>query len=158
MLDLLRNLFGEGEEKPRFEGNDYRLAAAALMVHAATIDGALAPAERARLLAVVRQRFNLGEAAADELIETAIAAEQQAIDLYQFTARLNRALDEQGRARVVEMMWEIVFADGAVTEFEDNLIWRAADLLHVSRNERIALRERVAAARNPDMRGTATGG
>jgi uncharacterized tellurite resistance protein B-like protein len=41
------------------------------------------------------------------------------------------------------MMWQIVFADGAVTEFEDNLIWRAADLLHVSREERIALRERV---------------
>ena len=70
--------------------------------------------------------------------------EQQAIDLYHFTARLNRSLDEQGRARVVEMMWQIVFADGTVTEFEDNLIWRAADLLGISRHERIALRERVA--------------
>ena len=47
---------------------------------------------------------------------------------------------------MVEMMWQIVYTDGAVSEFEDNLIWRAADLLGVSQSERIALRERVSAA------------
>ena len=41
------------------------------------------------------------------------------------------------------MMWQIICADGVITEFEDNLVWRAADLLGISRNERIALRERV---------------
>jgi uncharacterized tellurite resistance protein B-like protein len=66
------------------------------------------------------------------------------IDLYQFTARLNRSLDEVGRARIVEMLWQIVYADGVVTEFEDNLVWRAADLLGIPRGERIALRRRVA--------------
>ena len=50
-----------------------------------------------------------------------------------------------GRARIVEMMWQIAYTDDVVTEFEDNLIWRAADLLSVSQTERIALRERVAA-------------
>jgi uncharacterized tellurite resistance protein B-like protein len=40
-------------------------------------------------------------------------------------------------------MWQIVFADGVKTEFEDNLVWRAADLLGISQNERIALRDRV---------------
>jgi uncharacterized tellurite resistance protein B-like protein len=144
MLDTLRRLFANEDEKPRFAGDDYRLAAAALMVHAATIDGSLAQAERAKLHALVRQRFALEEAEAGELIDAAIAAERQAIDLYQFTARLNRALDENGRVRMVEMMWQIVFADGTVSEFEDNLIWRAADLLHVSREQRVALRERVA--------------
>ena len=44
------------------------------------------------------------------------------------------------------MMWQIVCADGVITEFEDNLIWRAADLLGISRDERIALRERVTAS------------
>jgi uncharacterized tellurite resistance protein B-like protein len=44
------------------------------------------------------------------------------------------------------MMWQIVYADGVVTDFEDNLIWRAADLLGISRGERIALKERVMAA------------
>ncbi len=43
------------------------------------------------------------------------------------------------------MLWEMVYADGNVTEFEDNLIWRAADLLGISSRERIELRQRVAA-------------
>ena len=66
-----------------------------------------------------------------------------AVDLYHFTHLLNRALDDDGRAKIVEMMWEIVYADGQRDELEDNLIWRAADLLGVSANERIALRRRV---------------
>jgi uncharacterized tellurite resistance protein B-like protein len=41
------------------------------------------------------------------------------------------------------MMWEIVYADGQRDELEDNLVWRAADLLGVSQQERIALRRRV---------------
>jgi uncharacterized tellurite resistance protein B-like protein len=48
---------------------------------------------------------------------------------------------------MVEMMWQIAYTDGVVTEFEDNLIWRAADLLGVSQSERIALRERVSTSR-----------
>jgi uncharacterized tellurite resistance protein B-like protein len=95
------------------------------------------------LHALIKQRFKLDDAATDELVTEATAAEQEAIDLYHFTARLNRSLDQAGRARIVEMMWQIVYADGTVTEFEDNLIWRAADLLGVSRDERIALREQV---------------
>jgi uncharacterized tellurite resistance protein B-like protein len=47
---------------------------------------------------------------------------------------------------MVEMMWEIVYVDGRVTEFEENVVWRAADLLGVSSRERIELRQRVAAA------------
>jgi uncharacterized tellurite resistance protein B-like protein len=44
-------------------------------------------------------------------------------------------------------MWEIVYADGSVNEFEDNVIWRAADLLGVSSRQRIELRRRIAADR-----------
>ena len=148
MFQSFKNLIAEladgGKHPSRFDDRDYRLAAAALLVHAAGIDGNISQVERDKLHAVIKQHFNLDGAAADKLVAEATVAEQEAIDLYTFTARLNRALDEAGRARVVEMMWQIVYADGAVTEFEDNLIWRAADLLGVSRDERIALRERVA--------------
>jgi uncharacterized tellurite resistance protein B-like protein len=43
------------------------------------------------------------------------------------------------------MMWELVYADGQVSEFEDNVVWRAADLLGVSSRDRIDLKHRVAA-------------
>ena len=150
MFESLRKLVAEiGDDRKRtsrFDNNDYRLAAAALLVHAASIDGKFTAVERKKLHAVIMQRFELDDGSADELIDKASAVEQEAIDLYAFTAKLNRSLNEQGRARIVEMLWQIVYADGIITEFEDNLIWRAADLLGISRRERIALRQRVTGA------------
>jgi len=151
MFEALRRFvsdLADGETHPsRFAENDYRLAAAALLVHAAAIDGVISDIERERLHAIIKRWFDLDEAATNELLNAATAAEQQAIDLYHFTSLLDRSLDEDGRRRVVEMMWEIVFADGRVSEFEDNLIWRAADLLGISTRERVELRQRVAASR-----------
>jgi uncharacterized tellurite resistance protein B-like protein len=148
MLDSLKNFISElsgGDKHPaRFEENDYRLAAAALLIHASTIDGNMTDTERNKLRAVLKSRFSLDDAATDELIDVSTLAENEAVDLYRFTSLLNRSLDEPGRLGIVEMMWEIVFADGRVNEFEDNLMWRAADLLGVSSRDRIALRRRVA--------------
>ena len=148
MLDLLKNFISDltgGESIPdRFEQNDYRLAAAALLIHAATIDGKETGAEHDKLRAVLKARFALDDAATDELVDTATLAENEAVDLYRFTSLINRTLDEKGRLGIVEMMWEVVFVDGRVNEFEDNLMWRAADLLGVSSRDRIALRRQVA--------------
>jgi uncharacterized tellurite resistance protein B-like protein len=136
--------FVDGDKHPgQFAADDYRLAAAAMLVHAAAIDGEMSQSERDKLHAVIESRFNLDDAATDELIDKATTAEHEAVDLYHFTHRLNRALDEEGRAKIVEMMWEIVYADGQRDELEDNLLWRAADLLGVSAQERIELRRRV---------------
>jgi uncharacterized tellurite resistance protein B-like protein len=136
--------FVNGEKLPdQFAEDDYRLAAAAMLVHAAAIDGEMSQSERDKLHAVIKQRFALDDATTDDLITKATAAEHEAVDLYHFTHQLNRALDDDGRAKIVEMMWEIVYADGQRDELEDNLIWRAADLLGVSANQRIALRRRV---------------
>jgi uncharacterized tellurite resistance protein B-like protein len=147
MFESFKNFIAEfvdGEKHPtQFADDDYRLAAAAMLVHAAAIDGEMSQSERDELHAVIKQRFDLDDVATDDLIAKATAAEHEAVDLYHFTHLLNRALDEAGRAKIVEMMWQIVYADGQRDELEDNLIWRAADLLGVSPQERIALRQRV---------------
>jgi len=147
MFEAFRNFvadFVEGDKHPsEFVDNDYRLAAAALLVHAAAIDGEVSQSERDKLRDVIKQRFALSDTLTEELIEQATQAEQEAVDLYHFTSLLNRALDEEGRAKVIEMMWEIVYADGRRDELEDNLLWRAADLLGVSARERLELRRRI---------------
>ncbi len=141
----------DGDKHPtRFQHDDYRLAAAALLVHAAAIDGDIGDVARDKLHAVIKRQFGLDEATTDELVAEATEAENAAIDLYHFTSLINRSLDEDGRRRVVEMMWEIVYADGHVSEFERNLIWRAADLLGISSRERIELGQRVADRRETD--------
>jgi uncharacterized tellurite resistance protein B-like protein len=151
MLDSLRNFISDltgGEKHPgRFEENDYRLAAAALLIHASTIDGNMTETERGKLRDLLKSRFALDDAATDELIDVGTLAEHEAVDLYHFTSLINRSLDDEGRLGIVEMLWEMVFADGRATEFEDNLMWRVADLLNVSSRDRIALRQRVAGER-----------
>ena len=148
MFDLLKTFLADLADGrtavSRFDQNDYRLAAAALLVHASTIDGSVSVPERRTLHDLLQRRFELDESATAELIDKATLADQEAIDLYHFTSLINRTCDLQGRLRIIEMMWEIVFADGRVTEFEENLLWRVSDLLGISANERIALRQRVA--------------
>src|SRR5271168_1000394 len=107
MFDAFRKFLSDcaaGDKHPsRFEENDYRLAASALLVHAAAIDGEVSPAERTKLHDVIKSRFELDEEATNELMVEATQAENQAVDLFHFTSLINRALDEDGRRRVVEM-------------------------------------------------------
>lgn len=132
-----------------FAPNDYRLATAALLVHVANVDGRVDAAERARLREVIEQRFGLDAAATTRLIETAEEEDREAVDFFHFTAVLKRQLDEDGRRSIIEMMWDVVFADGEVSEFEENVVWRVAELLGVPTRDRVALRRKVAAEDQP---------
>jgi uncharacterized tellurite resistance protein B-like protein len=142
---FLADLAGGTKQQAHFADDDYRLAAAALLIHVTTVDGDMSTVERDQLRTVLKRRFALDDAATTELIEAAIAADRDAVDLYHFTSLINRALDEEGRLRMVEMMWEMIYADGQVTEFEENVVWRASDLLGISSRSRIEIRHRVAA-------------
>jgi uncharacterized tellurite resistance protein B-like protein len=81
----------DGAKQPvHFAENDYRLAAAAMLVHAAAIDGDLSDAERDKLHAVIKRRFDLDDATTDVLVAEATEAEHEAVDLYHFTRLINR--------------------------------------------------------------------
>src|SRR5450755_2304588 len=100
-----------------------------------------------KLHAILKSCFALDDLAIDQLIEDSAEIDRTAIDLYHCTRQLTKVLDDQGRRHVVKMMWEIVCADGTVDALEDNIIWRAADLLGVSSRQRVELRQRVSADR-----------
>ena len=133
-----------GERRPeQFDEADFRLAAAALLVHVVTSDNDFNEKEREKLSDVLAYRFDLGIEESGRLIKAAVNADREAVDLYQFTSVINHALNEEGRKRVVEMMFEVAYADGKLSEFEDNIVWRAAELLHVPRRERVSMRMKM---------------
>jgi uncharacterized tellurite resistance protein B-like protein len=140
---FLAELTGEHERREPIGEDRCRLAAAALLFHVIAIDGEVAEQEKAALRDLLKQRFELGDEDADNLIAEAETADNEAVDLYGFTSVLKQELDEADRERIIEMMWTLVFADGQVHEFEDNLIWRAAELLGVSSQDRIRLKQQV---------------
>jgi uncharacterized tellurite resistance protein B-like protein len=145
MLDALRN-FIRRLDRPEihFEDGDARLALAALLVNCTGIDGEVSEAESDALRAVLAERFHLPDEDLRRLIADARAAEREAVDLYRFTSVLKRQMSEEERIRVVESLWEIVYADGRSHEFEENLVWRVSELLGVSPRDRIAKKRAVA--------------
>lgn len=141
--DIVDRLGGEDGPPPNLRAEELRLAAAALLVHASAIDGEVDPAERRKLTTLLQARFDLDGHEVSKLLGAAGAREVESVDLYQFTSVLCRELDQDGRKRVVEMLWEVAMADGVVHEFEANLVWRAAELLGVSTRDRVTMRKAV---------------
>jgi uncharacterized tellurite resistance protein B-like protein len=150
MLDGLRQFIADvvspaAHADRKFDDTGYRLAATALLIHVISLDGEPSAVEKRKLHGLLETHFELDPGTADQLIASATLVEGEAVDLYHFTSVIMRSVDEQGRLRIVAMMWELVYADGQVSEFEDNVVWRAADLLGVSSRDRIELKHQVAA-------------
>ncbi|HEV7407506.1 MAG TPA: TerB family tellurite resistance protein [Bradyrhizobium sp.] len=162
MLDGLRQFIADvvsptAQPDRAFDDTGYRLAATALLLHVISLDGEPTDLERRKLHSLIESRFGLDRGTADHLIASATLVEGEAVDLYHFTSVIMRSVDEAGRLRIVEMMWELAYADGAVTEFEDNVVWRAADLLGVSSRDRVELKHQVA-GRQPEPRASDSDG
>ena len=158
MLDGLRQLIADvmspvPHDRQPLEDDGLRLAATALLVHVVSLDGEPSENEKRKLHDLIESRFALDRGTADRLIASAMLVEGEAVDLYHFTSVIMRSLDEAGRLSIVEMMWELVYADGKVSEFEDNVVWRAADLLGISSRDRIELKHRIAAGQQASAPG-----
>ena len=144
---LLANVVGDGGREPQANNRDGWLVTAALLTRVATVHNEMSERRREVLDAILRSKFGLDDLMTARLLEEAAAANRAAIDIYQFIRKLNEILDDDGRRQIVRMMWEVVYADGRVNEFETNIIWRAADLLGVTSRQRVELRQRVLASR-----------
>ena len=142
---FISNLVEDANPRGRREQKARLISITALLIRVATVHHEISQARRDRLRAILQSRYGLDDIAAAQLIVDAEAIAGNAIDLYRFTRPLNEVLDDEGRRRIVQMMWEIVYADRRVNEFEENIIWRAADLLGVSSRQRVELRQGIVA-------------
>lgn len=123
--------------------NDLQLAAAAILVEAARLDDDYDVSERRVIDTLLRERFSLDAEEADRLLEAARSATDHAVELYTYTRRIKDAFDEDERIRMIEMLWEVVYADGTVDDLEANLLRRVAGLLYVTDRESGEARKRV---------------
>lgn len=144
MLGLLKSLFAGGDGTAGADG-PLRLAVAALMVEAATLDGSFDVSERRRLTDLLSQRFGLAPVQAETLLAEAMAAQAKATGLEGMTRTIKNALDHDQRVEVLEMLWEVVYADGRLHDYEANLLRRLAGLVYVSDQDSGAARKRVVA-------------
>lgn len=145
ITDWINNIAHAGEGDDQYGTDDPKLSVAAILVHIIAVDGVVTDDEKRRLREVLARNYGLSEEETEQLVEEATSREDDAVDLYSFTSVLKRELDDAGRHKVVEAMWEIVFADGVVSEFEDNVVWRVAELIGISTRDRMTLRHKIEA-------------
>ena len=146
------SIFGESEgslsSNKTNNINAEKLAAAALMVEVAMQDGEFDVAERDTIEKSLTEKLNLSAADAKELLEQAEDKQSQSIQILSFTKEIKNHFDDQGRAHIMEMLWDVVFADGEEDNYESNLMRRIAGLLYISDKESGEIRKKVMRQRN----------
>ena len=148
-LDQLKSVFGLGDsvEAPKSATLDKNLAAAALLVHVIAADGKITAEEEKRLSEILRQHYSVTDGEAETLANAAKLAQNDAVDMYRFTSILKSEMEENERLALIEDLWEMVYADGEVHEFEDNVVWRVAELIGIQTRDRMILKQRVLSRR-----------
>jgi len=147
MLERLKALLGGDDLPPihHWGREDVEVAAAALLIEAARVDGRIDPAERATIAALLGQRFGLDAAAAHALMDLGERENARSVQLHRFAHVVNRCFSEAARIELIEMLWAVVYADGVATDYEANLMRRIGGLLYVEDRDRGAARQRVLA-------------
>jgi uncharacterized tellurite resistance protein B-like protein len=155
MLEAIRDFFEKHIDAPAAQGDGRRpiqVATAALLVEVVRLGGAIKPAERAVVLRAVRARFGLDEDGAEALIRLAEDQAREATDYYQFTSLINKRFSQAQKQQVIELMWQVAYADDELSAYEQHVIRKIADLLYVPHRAYIAakLRARDAPRGRPD--------
>ncbi len=141
---FLRSVTGDDERRTEFTREDPRVAMAALFHHIIEADGVVNESETRTLRNVLRQELELEDGELQDLLKAGQRADDEAVDLYHFTSVLKRSFDARQRVDFIELLWELVYADGVRDELEDNTVWRIAELLGVSGRDRVLMRLHVA--------------
>ena len=110
-----------------------RLATAVLMIDVARADHVFEESEFDRVLQLVQAHFDLDPQDAAELVNDASDEADDLVSAYDFTSVLHKHLDEEEKARIVGMLWQIAYADGELDKYENSLVLKISDLLYVSR-------------------------
>ena len=149
MIDRIKALLAGGDvgtvDDDVGRDDEMKLAAAALMVESAFMDGEFDDAERATISELLKSQFGLSTEESDQLIAVAEQAVQESGQLYEFTRVVKDRYSADERVWMIEMIWQVAYADGRVDHFESNLIRRVAGLLYVSDRDRGEAKKRVVA-------------
>ena len=146
MLKSIRDYFDRNigtQGAPSGERHSIELATAALLVEVVRSDAGIAPNEQQAVLRAVREKFGLSDEEAQTLFRLAEDEVRTAHDYYQFTSLINRHFDQQRKQHVIELMWQVAYADAELAAHETHVLRRIAELLHVTHGDYIAAKMRA---------------
>jgi uncharacterized tellurite resistance protein B-like protein len=140
---LLTETSSESDGKRSHSFEERQLAAAALMVEAARLDDDFDAEERARIEALLQDHFALSAEEAGDLLAAGEKASDDSIEWQGFTRKIKDGFAPEERVSLIEMLWEVAYADGVLHDYEASLIRRITGLVYVSDRESGEARKRV---------------
>lgn len=150
MLKHWRELFGAVQSAvggtAEEENHRLQLATAVLLIEVMQSDSGASEIEVATVERLLRERFNLTTDELAQLMSLARSRQEAAHDLHAFTSQLHAALDAAEKQRIVEMFWQVAYADGKLDDHEHHLMRKLGDLLHLGHAAFIGTKLRAAAA------------
>ena len=153
---MLKNLFDQlvgsitaTEDAPTVDRDHaIQMATAVLMVDVARADHVFDEEELDSVLLLIERHFELDAEEAATIFNAANEKAEDLVSIHEFTKLLHANLDEDEKARVVGLLWDIAYADGTLDKFEDSLVLKISDLLHVNRARVMRLKHDAAASTN----------
>jgi uncharacterized tellurite resistance protein B-like protein len=143
MIDRLMAWLKEEQGDLSGGRDELQLTVAALLMAAAQVDGHLDEPERKAVRRVLERRFGLSEAAARALAASGETDAAGSTQLFGFTRAINERLSHERRVELIEMLWEVAYADGHLDPLEDSMLRQVGGLIDVSDHERGEARRRV---------------
>ncbi|MGI9511143.1 MAG: TerB family tellurite resistance protein [Geminicoccaceae bacterium] len=147
MFARLKQLLAEPSQEKnqghRHSFEEKQLAAAALMVEAAKLDDDFDDEERARIESLLQSQFSLTQAEAKDLLSSGEQASGDSVEWQGFTRAIKDGFEPEERVALIEMLWEVAYADGELHDYEASLIRRITGLLYVSDRDSGEARKRV---------------
>lgn len=138
MIDKIKSFFSKNVLEPETElTSPDQLATAALLIEVMVIDGDLDDQEMQAIAGTLSNMLDLSKEQIDQLIELSKEEVAEATSLYQFTKEINEHFDIEKKLSLMTAMWRVAFADGHLDKYEENIIRRVADLLHIRHSEYI---------------------
>jgi len=142
VIERIRKLLAAPESAPQ-RPDDLQIAVAVLLVEAARMDDKFDEYERGTIEQLLEQKFELTHDETQQLLAVAEETAERSLQLHPFTRLAVERMEPKRRIRLIEMLWEVAYADGKLDPEEDVLLRRVAGLIYVSDEDRIAARQRV---------------
>lgn len=147
MLNQIKLFFEQHMALPPAQSDEQNLhiACAALLIEMMHIDDELQDEERKTIVARLEELFSLTREQTRALLELAEQQRNAATDYFQFTHLINREFSSEQKIQLIEALWRVAYADEKLCMYEEHMVRKVADLLHVSHLDYIMAKNRVKA-------------
>jgi uncharacterized tellurite resistance protein B-like protein len=119
------------------------LAAAALLVEMMLQDDKVSDVEENAVKKAMIEQLKLTVDEADKLYALAHEEKNQATDYHQFTRLIAQHYTQPQKIKLIEALWAVAFADQVLDKYEEQMMRKICDLIHVSHKDFIQARHRV---------------